>query len=274
MNKRKQVKQLKIIGSILVILMLIFIFSDKLVTNEPNFTDLKVASLPPSSKYFFGTDAYGRCVFSRVLVGAKMSVYASLILVFISMIIGSSIGIVSGYFGGAVDQLFMRINDIILAFPSIILAIAIAGVLGGGVFNAGIALLFTGWSAYSRLIRGSVIQIKEEAYIQAAKMSGAGNLEIILHHILPNILGLIIVTASLQISAMIVGFAGLSFLGLGAQPPTAEWGFMISDGIKYVQLSPWTVLMPAITMIFTISMFNLFGDILRDYAANTNAGTD
>ncbi|ABR47329.1 binding-protein-dependent transport systems inner membrane component [Alkaliphilus metalliredigens QYMF] len=247
-----------------IIMVLISLLAPYITPNDPYATDIKFRRLPPSEHFLFGTDGHGRCILSRVLVGARTSIFAALSLVVGTFVVGTMIGCFSGYYGGVIDTIFMRLADILLAFPDIILAIAVAGILGGGLTNAMLALALTGWTQYARLARSNVLAIREETFVQASRLGGNSNMRIIFRHILPNIMGPLVVTASLQIGGMMMGIAGLSFLGLGVQVPQAEWGSMISEGRSYLQIAPWTVLYPGVVMMMTIILFNLLGDALRD----------
>lgn len=252
-----------------VILLVIAVFARKLCPYDPYAQDLLQAQKAPSVEHILGTDRYGRDMFSRVLVGSTTSIYATLLLVAIVTVVGTVIGIVCGWCGGIADTLLMRISDLFLAFPSLVFALAVAGVLGGGIHNAihnaVIALAVIGWPKFARLARGLTLAQKDSAYLMAVRMSGSSTLKILFKHILPNIAGQILVTAVLDIGTMMMELAGLSFLGLGVQPPAAEWGSMINDGRSMLQISPWMVLAPGAAIFITVMIFNLLGDTLRDY---------
>ena len=187
-------------------------------------------------------------------------------LVFVSFAVGSLLGMLCGWYGGVLDALIMRLADIFLAFPQMVLAIAVAGVLGGSLLNAMIALGITGWTLYARLARTHTMALKHEPFILAAKMNGSSGPQIMLRHILPNMIGPLTVNAATQIGTNMIGIAGLSFLGLGVVPPKAEWGSMINEARAYVQLAPWSVLVPAAAVIVTVMVFNYLGDAVRDYS--------
>lgn len=230
--------------------------------NDPNLVDLSIVKQPPGGKYPFGTDWLGRCVYSRVMVGASNSIFISLAIVGITLVVGSAFGIVSGYFGGLTDRILMRIVDIFLAFPGTILAIAVAGMMGMGTRNAIIALSFTGWTQYARLTRGYVLSLRRENYIFAAKMNGIHPVVILLKHVLPSAVRPVIVTAALSVGSTILGLSGLSFLGLCSS--SAEWGSMLSEGRSLMQQAPWLLLYPAAAIFITSVIFNLLGDSIRD----------
>ena len=252
-------------GTLVLILLIVAALAKHLCPCDPYVQDLLQAQKPPSGENIFGTDRYGRDMFSRVLVGSTTSIYASLLLVAIVTVMGTVIGILCGWFGGKLDTVLMRISDLFLAFPSLVFAIAVAGVLGGGIQNAVISLAVIGWPKFARLARGLTLAQKDAPYIMAVRLSGCSVPGILFRHILPNIAGTILVTAALDIGTMMMELAGLSFLGLGIQPPAAEWGSMINDGRSLLQIAPWMALAPGIAIFITVMIFNLFGDTLRDY---------
>lgn len=246
-------------------LLITALFARQLCPYDPNAQDLSLAQKPPCAEHLLGTDRYGRDMLSRVLAGSTVSIYAALALVGIVTAAGTAAGIICGWYGGAADTFFMRISDLFLAFPSLVFALAVAGVLGGGLHNAIIALAAISWPKFARLARGLVLAQKESPYLMAAKLSGCTAPALLLRHVLPNIAGPILVTAVLDIGTMMMELAGLSFLGLGVKPPAAEWGSMISDGRSMLQISPWMALAPGGAIFVTVMIFNLFGDTLRDY---------
>jgi len=265
---KRSARSARIRYQILLALTILFlgmsILAPLLMPNDPNHAALADAKQAPSAEYPWGTDWLGRCVFSRVLAGAPLSVFAALAIVGLTLMAGSVVGIASGYFGGRVDAFLMRIVDIFLAFPGMVLALAVAGMLGKGLNNAVIALVATGWPPYARIMRSQVLTLKEENYIYAAKLNGQTTVSILLLHILPNALRLVIVTASLSIGGTVLSLAGLSFLGLGPQPPVAEWGSMLADGRGLMQQHPWMVFYPGLAILLTSILFNLLGDSVRD----------
>lgn len=253
-----------IIIFILISIFLISLLAPYIAPNDPYAVDLTKTLQPPSKEFLFGTDSLGRCVFSRVLYGANRTIFSAIIVVLITFIFGTTVGIISGYIGGKIDRLIMRIVDVFLAFPGLVLAIAVAGLLGGSMINAMIAISLISWTKYARIARSKVLEIKEETFIQASKISGHNALHIMIKHILPNILAYLIVTASLDIGTVIMEMSSLSFLGLSSPLPTPEWGAMISEGKSVIQFAPWTLLAPGLAILIVVVLFNLLGDIIRD----------
>ncbi len=246
------------------ILIAISLIAPLICPNDPNATSALDMNRAPCAQFPFGTDRYGRCVCSRVLMGARTSIFSAVALVGLTFLAGTVLGLRAGWYGGFVDSLVMRLADIMLAFPQMVLAIAVAGILGGGMGNAMLAMGITGWTLYARLARAQVLALKEEPYVHAARLSGCGTWTIMTKTLLPNMLGPMLVTAATQIGAMMIGIAGLSFLGIGVSEPQAEWGSMINTSRAYLQLAPWAVLAPAIATIITVMIFNYLGDCIRD----------
>lgn len=247
------------------LIIFVAIFANFLTPFDPYVQDLEGALTPPNSQNLLGTDRYGRDVLSRVIVGSQTTLCASLILLATISIVGSLIGAICGYKGGKIDTILMRLSDVFLAFPQMVFAIAAAGALGGGLLNAAAALAIIGWPKYARIARGLVLSIRSMPWLDAAKMSGSTSTAILFVHVLPNIAGTIFVTAALDLGTIIMELAGLSFLGLGAMPPTAEWGAMMSNGRSMLQTAPWVILAPGTAIFITVATFNLLGDKLRDY---------
>ena len=247
------------------LLIFIAVFAEYLTPYDPYVQDLEGALAPPNTQNLLGTDRYGRDVLSRVIVGSQTTLCASLILLAVISIVGSLIGAICGYKGGRLDVILMRLSDIFLAFPQMVFAIAAAGALGGGLLNAAAALAIIGWPKYARIARGLVLSIRSMPYLAAAKMAGSSSTAILFNHVLPNIAGTILVTAALDIGTIIMELAGLSFLGLGAMPPTAEWGAMMNNGRSMLQTAPWVILAPGTAIFITVATFNLLGDKLRDF---------
>lgn len=219
---------------------------------------------PPSAEHWFGTDDVGRDIFTRIAYGARISLQVGFFAVSGALIFGTFLGLVAGYFGRWVDMLISRIFDIMLAFPSILLAIAIVAILGASLQNALIAIAIINIPIFGRLVRSKVISLREEEFILAAKAQGMKNGRIIFHHILPNSLAPIIVQTTLGFGTAILDAAALGFLGLGAQPPLPEWGKMLADSRDFIQLAPWTLIAPGVSIMLVVLGFNLIGDGLRD----------
>lgn len=267
MSKKKKRTGIKIIiASVLAFaVVIIAALSGIIAPHNPNATNALLMRKAPTAEYIFGTDNLGRCVFSRVLEGSRITLAATFLLVAISFVIGILIGMLCGYYGGMLDTIMMRIADLMLAFPQMVVAIAVAGILGGGLLGAMLALGITMWTGFARLARSHTLSIKNEPYITAAKLNGKNGLQIIFGHIMPNIIENVLVNALTQIGTTMIGLSGLSFLGLGVTAPQAEWGSMISEGRAYLQLAPWVVIFPAIAMIITIIIFNYLGDVVMEF---------
>ena len=263
-NKIQNKKKFILLLIMLCLLLLVSLFAHYLVPYDPYIQDLNNALQSPNRLHILGTDQYGRDMLSRVIIGAHSSIFSTLFLVIFISSFGTLIGVLCGYKGGRIDSFVMRLSDIFLAFPGIVFAIAVAGVLGGGISNAVIALAGISWPKYARLARAQTLVIKDMPYILASKMSNSSFLKIIFVHIIPNITSTIVVTASLDIGTMMMELAGLSYLGLGAMPPLAEWGSMMSNGRSMLQTAPWIILAPGVAIFITVALFNLFGDTLRD----------
>lgn len=264
--RKNRTKRMFIIFSILAAALLICsIIAPLLCPYDPYAQDLSKSLQPPSAEHWLGTDRYGRDLLSRVIIGSQTSIYSTLILVAFMTVVGTVLGILAGLYGGILDTIIMRISDIFLAFPGLVFALAVAGALGGGVQNAIIALAAVGWPKFARLARSQTLAQKKQQYIDAARLSGNGTFKIIIWHLLPNIIGPIIVTAVLDIGTSMMEIAGLSFLGLGAMPPVAEWGSMMSGAREFIQTAPWVVFAPGIAIFISVVIFNMFGDTVRDY---------
>lgn len=251
-------------GALVVLLLLTAAFAPYLTPYDPYEQDLGRALQPPSPSHLLGTDRYGRDMLSRVIMGSQATIFSALLLVVLITAVGGAVGILCGYRGGKLDSFLMRISDIFLAFPGMVFAIAVASVMSGGVMNAVAALACITWPKYARIARSQVMMIKNMPYMEAAKLSGSGTWKMIFKHVVPNIAGPVAVTAVLDIGTMIMEIAGLSFLGLGAMPPTAEWGSMMSNGRSMLQTSPWVILAPGCAIFLTVIIFNLAGDTVRD----------
>jgi ABC-type dipeptide/oligopeptide/nickel transport systems, permease components len=246
------------------LLVVIAIFAPVIVSHDPLEAMMKDAFQEPSSQHLFGTDKLGRDCFSRVIYGARYSISGVLLLVAVVFSVGTALGVVSGYFGGKIDAIIMRISDLMISFPGTILAIAVAGIMGGSLINAVIALTAVSWTKYARLARSLVLKIKKRDFVDAAIVNGGTPIHILWQHITPNILPTVIITAATDIGSMMLELAGLSFLGFGSQPPTPEWGLMLNEGRQQLQTAPWLMVFPGLAIFITVVIFNLWGDSLRD----------
>ncbi|WP_296954597.1 nickel transporter permease [uncultured Dialister sp.] len=246
------------------LLVLIVILAPVISPYNPLEAVMKDANQAPSAAHLFGTDKLGRDVLSRILYGGTYSLTSVLALVAIIFCVGTTMGVLAGYYGGMVDTVIMRVADMMISFPGVILAIAIAGVMGGSLVNAMIALTVVTWTKYARLARSVVLKIKKRDFVDAAIVSGGTSTHILIAHILPNIIPVLIVTAVSDIGAMMMELAGLSFLGFGSQPPAPEWGLMLNEGRQQLQTAPWLMFFPGLAIFLTVVVFNLWGDALRD----------
>lgn len=250
--------------AIIFALILVAVFAPRIAPFDPVATDLVNRLKPLSSKHFFGTDEVGRDIFSRIVWGSRLTLYVIGLVAVIAAPVGIFIGTVSGYFGGFIDTVLMRITDIFLAFPKLILALAFVAALGPGIENAIIAISITSWPPYARIARAETITIRNSDFIRAIRLQGAGPIRIIFGHIMPLCVSSLIVRVTLDMAGIILTAAGLGFLGLGAQPPSPEWGAMTSSGRAYILDHWWLITMPG-TAIFVVSLaFNLLGDGLRE----------
>lgn len=252
-------------------LLLTAVFAQQICPYDPNAQDTSISLQPPSAAHPAGTDRFGRDMFSRILVGLQTSVLATFSLVVIITLVGTVLGVLCGYYEGVLDSVVMRISDVCLAFPGLVFALAIAALLNGELHNAVLALAVISWPKYARIARSQTLAQKSTNYIAAAKLAGSSSRQIIVKHILPNCAGPILVTAMLDIGTMLMELAGLSFLGLGAQPPTAELGNMMSGGRSMLQTYPWVILGPGIAIFIVVVIFNLLGDTVRDYLDPRNS---
>lgn len=266
-NAYRRLKKNKaaMVGGIFILLFIIIAIIGPFFTPYlPNTQIIANKLAPPSLDHWFGTDHLGRDIFSRVVHGMKYTIYIGFFSVILGATIGVFLGIISGYYGGKLDAVIMRCMDVLLAFPGILLALAIVSVLGGSLNNVIIAVAIFSIPVFARIVRGSTLEVKNLEYIDAIKALGAGNSRIIFKHIFPNVTSPIIVQATLNIATAVLAASGLSFLGLGAEPPTPEWGTMLSDGRNYLFKAPHVAFFPGVAIVIVVLAFNILGDGLRD----------
>lgn len=256
--------KLLIVTTFIVAICGIALLAPIITTHDPMQISLRDALLKPSLDHLCGTDLYGRDIFSRVIYGARVSVTISLLLVLITMILGTFIGVVGGYLGGKIDTLLTGISSVMLAFPDMILALAIAGILGRGTMNAFITLTVIGWVKYARLSRGIVIKTMGKDFCKAAKVTGSKNTYIMCRYLLPETISSMLITAAMDIGTVLLSFATLSFLGLGIGVDIPEWGAMLSEGRANMEAAPWGIIFPGLAIFIVITVFNIFGDTVRD----------
>jgi len=263
--KRLLKNKAAVVGGIIILFFIIVaIYGPHLIKTDPKEIDLLNKLQPPSKEHWFGTDNFGRDIFSRIVHGTGLTLTVGFLSVAVGGIVGVIIGIVSGYYGGWLDSVFMRVMDVLLAFPGILLALAIVSVLGGSLQNVIIAVGIFSVPAFARIVRGSTLQVKKLEYIDAVRSLGASDFRIIFRHILPNIMSPIIVQATMRIATAILTASGLAFLSLGAPPPTPEWGAMLNDGRTYMHDAGHMVIFPGGSIVLVCLAFNIFGDRLRD----------
>ncbi len=257
--------KLALLGLVIILAVVaVAVFAPYLAPNDPVKVDLAQRLAPPGAPYPLGTDHLGRCLLSRLIYGTRVSLATAALALTAIMLISIPLGTLAGYCGGRVDNAIMRIVDVLLAFPGLILALVIAGTLGPGLLNVMLALSAVWWVGYARVIRGMVLSVKEKEFVLAARACGTREMGIITRHILPNVLSPVIVLATLDMGKLILAISGLSFLGLGAQPPTPEWGAMLNDGRPYMQVAPQLMVYPGLCIMTVVLAFNLLGDGLRD----------
>lgn len=255
-----------IIGLTIVLLSIILaLFPQYIATHDPVAVNVQARFQPPSSEYLFGTDNFGRDVFSRVVWATRIDLQIGIFATVVPFIVGSLLGLISGYYGGIVDNLLMRLIDILMAFPFTILIIAIITILGPGTGNIYIAIWIVGWMAYARLVRAEVLVLKNSDFIQAAKVAGFTDFRILLKHLLPNVISAAVVFAAADVVLNMLVGASMSFLGLGVQPPTPEWGSLLNEGKSYITYAWWITFFPGLFMAITGIGFSLIGDGLTDF---------
>jgi peptide/nickel transport system permease protein len=254
----------KIAAWVVAGIFLLSLFAPFIVPYDPDAINLDALKQPPSFSHPLGTDNKGRDILARILYGGKISISVSFIAVMLSVGIGLIVGLLSGYFGGKLDMLMMAVVDLLLAFPSLLLAIGISIIFPPGIYTVMVALSAVGWASFARLVRGYVLSVREEPFVEAARAIGCGGTRILFVHILPQCMPVVLVMAGLKLGGYILTEAALSFLGLGAQPPTATWGAMISANRVFIDSAPWMVLSPGLMIALTAVSFNLFGDALKE----------
>jgi len=260
-----------VLGFFIALMLVAFaLFSPLIATHLPNVQDLSARLIPPfwneggSMSHLLGTDDFGRDLFSRIVYGARISIMVGTISVSISLFFGLLMGVFAGYYGKWVDAIIMRLVDMMLSVPAILLAIVIVSILGPSLYNAMIAIGIVGIPTYARIVRGSVLAEKEKEYVIASRVNGSNNLRLMFKVILPNCTTPIIVQATMGFASAVLEAAGLSFLGLGAQPPTPEWGAMLADSLQFITTAPWMIFYPGLAIFLTVLGFNLMGDGLMD----------
>lgn len=265
MLKRLKRHRLATAGVVIIVLLILIAVSAPFVSPyDPLKQNYDELLLPPSTKHWLGTDDLGRDMLSRIIFGSRYALLIGVAIVMIEMAIGVTLGLIAGYYGGIIDTAIMRFVDIMLSLPMLVLGLAIAGALGGGLLNVILAIGVIGWVEFSRLIRGEVLSVRASTFVEAARATGTSDFRILIRHILPNTVASIIVLATLMIPDAILTSAALSFLGIGAQPPTPEWGLILSSGRNYLSTAWWIATFPGLAIMLTVLGFNFFGDGLRD----------
>lgn len=249
----------------LFLIIFITIFGSYIVPYDPYEISITNTLQPPSAEHWFGTDSLGRDLFSRVICGMRISLCSALFLIAFISLIGTILGMVAGYFGGVIDSFIMRVSDVMISFPGVVLAVSIVGIMGGSLGNAMFAIFIVSWTKYARLVRSLTLQIKNKDYMLAAKLMGTTNFNIFTKYILKMIFPTIMVMVVTDIGSMLLELSALSFLGLGAQAPTPEWGLMLNEGRDVMQSAPWIMFFAGFAIFIVVVIFNLLGDSLRDF---------
>ena len=263
MHKKIRLNAAATAGLLIILFFLIIaVFAPVIAPYDPK--EMIASYLPPSKEHILGTNDVGQDIFSEMVYGTRVSLYIGIFAAFIVTGVGTVLALVSGYFGGVADAVIMRVGDMMIAFPDLILAMAIAGILGPSLKNSMIAIAAVSWTRYARLSRSLVLKIRNRTYISAAEISGSRHSRILMRYMLPNALPTMIITAATDIGTIMLSLASLSFLGFGIQPPTPEWGYMLSEGRTYILSSPWLLFCPGLAVFITVVIFNLWGDCIRD----------
>lgn len=260
----KEHKQFTLFSFLALVLIGIAIFAPWIAPYDPYDAVMLESLQAPNNLHLCGTDKLGRDLLSRIIFGTRTSLMMSLSLVVVIFVVGTALGVVAGFYGGIFDEIIMRIADMMVSFPGLVLAIAVAGLLGPNMVNAVLAISVVSWTKYARLSRSLVLQMKQEVYMEAAIVIGTRKIHTIVKYILPNILTTMIVTAATDIGSMMMEIAALSFLGFGAQAPTPEWGLMLNEGRTYMAKAPWLMIYPGIAIVIVVVVFNILGDSIRD----------
>ena len=264
-NFLKKYKQFSVFLVLALLIILAAVFAPIVSGGvDPLKGSLADAMLPPCKEHIFGTDKMGRDIYARVIYGARASLTSTFGVVALIFLVGSTLGIIAGYFGGWVDAVIMRIADMMLAFPGLVLALAVAGIMGASIKNAIIAIVLVSWTKYARLARSLVLKIRNRDYVSAAIVTGSKTPYMLIRYMLPNALPTLVITAATDIGAMMLELAALSFLGFGAKPPTPEWGYMLNEGRACIQTAPWLMIFPGLAIFVVVVVFNMLGDSLRD----------
>ena len=264
-NKFLSNKVFVIFGILAIAIIMVAILAPQICGDvDPTKGNLADSILEPSAEHPFGTDKMGRDIFARVIYGARSSLSSTLTLVAVILVVGTFLGILAGYFGGWVDAVIMRIADMMIAFPGLVLAIAVAGILGPSMRNAVIAISLVSWPKYARLARSLVMKIRHTDFVAAAIVTGSKTPYMLWKYMLPNTVTTLVITAATDIGSMMMELAALSFLGFGAKPPTPEWGQMLNEGRSLIQTAPWMMIYPGLAIFVTVVVFNMLGDSLRD----------
>lgn len=268
MKKKNRFLQNKtfVVFSILALCIILAAIFAPVITGgaDPLKGSLMDALLPPCKEHIFGTDKMGRDIFTRIIYGARASLSATFGVVALIFVLGSVLGVISGYFGGVVDAVIMRIADMMLAFPGLVLALAVAGIMGASIKNAIIAIVVVSWTKYARLARSLVLKIRDRDYVAAAIVTGSKTPYMLLRYMLPNALPTLIITAATDVGSMMLELASMSFLGFGAKPPAPEWGYMLNEGRACMQTAPWLMIFPGLAIFVVVVVFNMLGDSIRD----------